>query len=220
MDLFLSFCAIPLIYTSDFVLVPYCFDDCPCSVFWRQKNLIPPALFFSPQKGFGYSWSFFVSIQILRIFCSNSVKNAISNLQGLHWICRLLWIVHFGNINSSNLRTQFVFPLCHLYFISILHFLEYWPLCCFSSIAQLCLTLWSPMDCSTSGFPVPHYLPKFTQVHVHCISDAILWSSSALKFPNIRDFIQWVSCLHQVTNMQELKPQNQAFQWVFTVCFL
>ena len=138
-----------------------------------RKTWFLQLFFFSPQKGFGYSWSFFVSIQILRIFCSNSVKNAISNLQGLHWICRLLWIVHFGNINSSNLRTQFVFPLCHLYFISILHFLEYWPLCCFSSIAQLCLTLWSPMDCSTSGFPVPHYLPKFTQVHVHCISDAI-----------------------------------------------
>ena len=29
------------------------------------------------------------------------------------------------------------------------------------------------MDCSTSGLTVPHHLPKFAQVHVHCIGDAI-----------------------------------------------
>ena len=41
------------------------------------------------------------------------------------------------------------------------------------SVAQSCLTLCTPMACSTMGFPVPHYLPKFAQVHVHCISNAI-----------------------------------------------
>ena len=30
-----------------------------------------------------------------------------------------------------------------------------------------------PLDCSTPGFPVPHHLPEFAQVHVHCISDAV-----------------------------------------------
>ena len=29
------------------------------------------------------------------------------------------------------------------------------------------------MDCSMPGLPVPHHLPEFAQVHVHCISDAI-----------------------------------------------
>ena len=29
------------------------------------------------------------------------------------------------------------------------------------------------MDCNTPGFPVRHHLPKFAQVHVHCIGDAI-----------------------------------------------
>ena len=43
----------------------------------------------------------------------------------------------------------------------------------FSSVAQSCLTLCDPMDCSTPGFPVPHHLPKFAQVHVHWIGDAI-----------------------------------------------
>ena len=36
-----------------------------------------------------------------------------------------------------------------------------------------CPTLFDPMDCSTSGFPVLHYLPEFAQIHVHWVSDAI-----------------------------------------------
>ena len=43
----------------------------------------------------------------------------------------------------------------------------------FSSVAQSCLTLWDSMDCSTSGFPVHHQLPEFTQIHVHRVGDAI-----------------------------------------------
>ena len=37
----------------------------------------------------------------------------------------------------------------------------------FSSATQLCPTLCDPMDCSTSGFPVHHQLPEFSQTHVH-----------------------------------------------------
>ena len=43
----------------------------------------------------------------------------------------------------------------------------------FSSVAQSCLTLCDPMDCSTPGFPVHHQLPEPTQTHVHRVSDAI-----------------------------------------------
>ena len=43
----------------------------------------------------------------------------------------------------------------------------------FSSLAQLCLTLCNPMDCSTPGLPVHHQLLEFTQTHVHQDSDAI-----------------------------------------------
>ena len=28
------------------------------------------------------------------------------------------------------------------------------------------------MDCSMPGLPVPHHIPKFAQVHVHCTGDA------------------------------------------------
>ena len=43
----------------------------------------------------------------------------------------------------------------------------------FSPAAQLCLTLCNPMDCSTSGFPVHHQLPEFTQTHVYRVSNTI-----------------------------------------------
>ena len=43
----------------------------------------------------------------------------------------------------------------------------------FSSVAQSCLTLCDPMNCSTPGLPVHHQLPEFTQTHIHRVSDAI-----------------------------------------------
>ena len=43
----------------------------------------------------------------------------------------------------------------------------------FSSVAQSCPTLCDPMDCSTPGLPVHHWLPELTQTHVHRVGDAI-----------------------------------------------
>ena len=43
----------------------------------------------------------------------------------------------------------------------------------FSSVAQLCPTLYDPMNRSTPGLPVNHQLPEFTQTHVHLVGDAI-----------------------------------------------
>ena len=43
-----------------------------------------------------------------------------------------------------------------------------------SSVTQSCPTLCDPMNRSTSGLPVHHHLPEFTQTHVHQVSDAIL----------------------------------------------
>ena len=55
--------------------------------------------------------------------------------------------------------------------------------CC--SVTKLCPTPCDPMDCSTPGFPDIHYLLKFTQIHVHRVSDAIqpshlLWARLTL----------------------------------------
>ena len=47
--------------------------------------------------------------------------------------------------------------------------------CC--SLAQLCLTFCSPMNCSMPGFPVLRHLPELPQAHVHWISEVIKPSS-------------------------------------------
>ena len=44
--------------------------------------------------------------------------------------------------------------------------------CCFS-VAQLCLTLSDPVDCSVPGFPVLHHFLELAQTHVHRVGDAI-----------------------------------------------
>ena len=51
----------------------------------------------------------------------------------------------------------------------------------FSSVAQSSPILCDPMNHSTPGLPVHHQLLKFTQTHVHRVSDAIL-SSSVILF--------------------------------------
>ena len=42
-----------------------------------------------------------------------------------------------------------------------------------SSVAQSCLTLCDPMNCSIPGLPVHHQLLEFTQTRIHWVSDAI-----------------------------------------------
>ena len=61
------------------------------------------------------------------------------------------------------------FPIMNLLFCEIIYmpFYTYLHSCC--SVAESCLTLWNPMDCSTPGFPVLHC----AQTHIHCIDDAI-----------------------------------------------
>ena len=54
-----------------------------------------------------------------------------------------------------------------------------------------CLTFWDPQNCSISGLPVPHYLPEFSQVHVHWINDTIQPShpvSCSSPFTSIKVF--------------------------------
>ena len=43
----------------------------------------------------------------------------------------------------------------------------------FSLVAQSCLTLCDPMDCSMPGLPVHHQLLELAQAHVHQVGDAI-----------------------------------------------
>ena len=54
-----------------------------------------------------------------------------------------------------------------------LKFLLFDFLCNFSSVAQSCLTLCDPMDCSPPGFPIHHQHLEIAQTHVYWVSDAI-----------------------------------------------
>ena len=80
------------------------------------------------------------------------------------------------------------------------------------SVAQSCPTLWDPMNHSTPGLPVHHQLPKFTQTHVHRVSDAIQpshpLSSPSPPVPNSsqhQSLFQWVSSSHEVAKVLEFQ---------------
>ena len=97
---------------------------------------------------------------------------------------------------------------------------------CCCSATKLCPTLCDPMDYSTPGLSVPQHLPKFAQVHVHHICDAIQpshllmpSSPSALNLSQHQGLFQWVSCLPQMTTILEFQLQHQSFQRIFRVDF-
>ena len=91
-----------------------------------------------------------------------------------------------------------------------------------SSVVQLCLTLCHRTDCSTPGFPIHYQLPKPTQIHVHCISDAIQPSHPllsptppAFNLSLHQGLFQWVSSSHQVAKLFKFQLHHQSFQWIF-----
>ena len=82
----------------------------------------------------------------------------------------------------------------------------------FSSVAQSCLTLCDPMNCSTPGLAVHHQLPEFTQTHVHRVGDALqpshLLSSPFRPAPNPsqhQSLFQWVNFSHEVAKVLEFQ---------------
>ena len=82
----------------------------------------------------------------------------------------------------------------------------------FSLVAQSCPTLCNPMNHSTPGLPVHHQLLKFTQTHVHRVSDAIQpshpLSSLSPPAPNPsqhQSLFQWVNSSHEVAKILEFQ---------------
>ena len=105
-----------------------------------------------------------------------------------------LWRVGGGSkVDRQSLKTSLPGDICNLGTVTQ-----------FSSVAQSCLTLCDPMDCS----PVHHHLPELAQTHVHWVSDAIQ-PSHPLSSPSPPTFnlsqhhglFQWVSSLHQVAKV-------------------
>ena len=87
-----------------------------------------------------------------------------------------------------------------------------------SSVAQPCLTLWNPMNCSKPGPPVHHQLPEITQTYVHWAGDAIQPSHPisppsppALSLSQHQGLFKWVRSLHPVAKVLEFQFQQQSF---------
>ena len=106
----------------------------------------------------------------------------------------LCWLHDFGLPASKTVRN--------------IHF------CCFqfSSVSQSCLTLCDPINRRTPGLPVHHYLPEFTQTHVHRIGDVIQPSHPlSSPFPSApkpfqhQSLFQWVNSYHEVAKVLEFQ---------------
>ena len=123
---------------------------------------------------------------------------------------------------SSTQQTQCDYAaMLGMDFMVKIYFVTYKVLCCnlyshhiiqLSSVAQSCLPLCDPMDCSTPGFSVHQQLLELAQTHVHQVSDAIQ-PSHPLSSPSPPTFnlsqhqglLQGVSSLHQVAKVLELQ---------------
>ena len=102
---------------------------------------------------------------------------------------------------------------------------KYLLVTCCCLVTKSCPTLCSPMDCSTQGLSVLHYLLEFVQTHVHWVSDANqpshpLPPSSPFAFNPSQHLglLQWVPSSHQVAKVLEL--QHQSYQWILKINFL
>ena len=86
-------------------------------------------------------------------FVSSSSGQRVSMLSGHHQVPAISYLILKSGLGKEAFLYIFA---CH---------------CC--SVAKLCPILCHPMDCSTPGFPVLHYLLELAQSHVRCIGYAI-----------------------------------------------
>ena len=90
----------------------------------------------------------------------------------------------------------------------------------FSSVAQSCLTLCKPMDCSTPwtapSITNSRSLPKLMSIESVLPSNQLILYFPLLLpsiFPSIRVFSNESPLSHQVAKVLEFQLQHQSFQW-------
>ena len=97
-------------------------------------------------------------------------------------------------------------------------------------VAQSCLTLYNPVDCSTPSFPVLHHLPaksKLTSIASMMPCNHLILCCPLLLLPSIFPRVKVFSnesalCIRwpKYAGVLELQLQHQFFQWIFRVDFL
>ena len=95
-----------------------------------------------------------------------------------------------------------------------------------SLVAQSCLIICDPMDCSTPGLPVHHQFRELAQTHIHRVGDAIqpshhLSSPSppAFNLSQHQGLFQWVSSSHQVAKVVKFQLQHQSSEYSGLISF-
>ena len=82
----------------------------------------------------------------------------------------------------------------------------------FSSVAESCLALCYPIDCSTPGFPVHHQLPELAQTHVYWVGDAIQPSNPLIYW--------WLVFIKRFNTSNAIFLLYNVFQLIFYVVAL
>ena len=150
------------------------------------------------------AWLLLLEEEVLKKDGASEEEVSQCNLSMSHWSCPRMWtwicklFKLFSRAKGNGHFRRKSMPLR-------------WQFSSVSSVAQLCLTLCDPMECSMPGLPVHHQLTEFTQIHVHGVSDTIQPSHPlssafppAFNLSQHQDLFQGVSSSHQVAKVLEL----------------
>ena len=126
-----------------------------------QSNINTPVFpFHSPFPSF-----FIVNINSWCIIVHSTIENTKNARYNTLKNTFLQKIYNWSGV-KGNFDFRQIFPKIEKHASTILFIYCRW-------VPQAYPTLSDPMDCSTPGFPVLHYLLEFTQTYVHWVSDAI-----------------------------------------------
>ena len=131
--------------------------------------------------------------------CPFPRRNSFSHEFALLWVLRVLQI-HPTDGKEQMQREQWL--LCQIQF---------------SSVAQSCLTLWTPLTgvCQAS-LSITDFLNLFKLMSIRVddaiqLSHPLLSPSPAFSLSQHQGFFQWVSSSHQVAKVLDLQLQHQSF---------
>ena len=150
------------------------------------------------------------------IDCSHPRDSPGKNTRvGCHFLLQCMKVKSESEVTQSRLTLRdpmdCSLPGSSIHGIFQARVLEWVKTCC-TSVAQLCPTLYDPINHSTWGLPVHHQLPEFTQTHIHPVSDAMQpsqpLSSPSPPAPNPSQHqspFQWVNTWHEVARVLEFQ---------------
>ena len=123
-------------------------------------------------------------------------------LESCRWECRLvqlLWKTVWRFFKKLKIELPFhpAIPFLDIYpekdkNFNLKRYVHPGVRCCRYSVAQSCLTLCNPVDCSTPGFPVHHHLPELLTLMSTCpvFPEALLTTAKTrnnLNVPQLRN---------------------------------